>query len=104
MSKWAGNVGFAVNTEVKPGIFKDVIKDRQYKGDERRISRRLQGTDRLSENPVISNEVSIIADAFAYENFSSIKYVIWCGVKWKVTEILVERPRLSLTLGGEYND
>jgi hypothetical protein len=25
------------------------------------------------------------------------------GVKWKVTNIEVERPRLILTVGGEYN-
>ncbi len=103
MGKWAGEIGFAVNTEVKPGIFKDVITPRPYKGDERRVSRRLQGSDRISENPVISNEVSIVADAFAFENFQNIRYIGWHGDKWKVKTITVERPRLILEIGDVYN-
>ena len=64
MSKWAGNIGFATSTEVKPGIWKDVITDRAYKGDEHRISRRLQSADRLGENPVISNTSMIAFGTF----------------------------------------
>lgn len=103
MGKWAGQIGFGVQTEVKPGIFKEVITPRVYKGDEHRVSRRLQGDDRLSENPTISNEISIIADAFAFENFQNIRYIVWHGAKWKIKTITVERPRLVLEIGDVYN-
>ena len=103
MSKWAGNIGFATSTEVKPGILKDVITDRAYKGDEHRISRRLQSADRLGENPVISNEISIIADAFAFENFQNIRYIVWHGAKWKIKTLTVEAPRLMFEIGEVYN-
>ena len=103
MGKWAGNIWFAVNTEVKPGIWKDVVTPRPYRGDERRVSRRLQGADRLSENPTISNEISIIADAFAFENFQNIRCIAWHGAKWKIKTITVDHPRLTLEIGDVYN-
>ena len=103
MGKWAGKIGFSTCTEVKPGIWRDVITERAYKGDEHRISRRLQGTDRLSENPTISNELSIIADAFAFENFQNIRYIVWHGAKWKIKTITVDHPRLMLEIGDVYN-
>ena len=103
MGKWAGNIGFGIEAETKPGIVKSIITDRPYKGEERRVSRRLQGTDRIDENPIISNEISIIADAFAFENFQNIKYIVWHGARWKVKTITVDRPRLTLEIGEVYN-
>lgn len=103
MGKWAGEIGFAENKEVKPGIWRDVTIARRYKGDEHRVSRRLQGDDRLSENPMISNEISIVADAFAFENFQNIRYIVWHGAKWKIKTITVDRPRLTLEIGDVYN-
>ena len=41
--------------------------------------------------------------AFLYENSSTIRYVSWLGVRWKVTNIDIQRPRLILTLGEVYN-
>lgn len=103
MSKWAGNVGFAVTEEVRPGVWKNVITERPYKGDERRISRRLITSDTVIDSPAISNEISILADAFAFENFQMIKYIVWHNHKWKVKTITVDRPRLTLEIGDEYN-
>lgn len=103
MSKWAGKIGFAVSSEVRPGVWKDIIIERSYKGDERRISRRLVTSDSVVDSPTISNEISILADAFAFENFQMIRYIVWHNHKWKVKTITVESPRLTLEIGDEYN-
>ena len=57
----------------------------------------------FNDDIIISNEISIIADKFAYENFYAMKYVEYSGAKWKITNVEVQHPRLILTTGGIYN-
>ena len=101
--KFAGVVGYETLKEVRPSNWQSVIVERKYRGDISRCSRRLQSADKVNEDVVISNEIEILADAFAFENFSNIKYVVWMGTKWKVNTITVEPPRLILEIGGVYN-
>lgn len=103
MARYCGKVGFAIDTEVRPGVWKNKIVDRTYYGDSFRMSSRLQDSGNLNDNVTISNEISIVADPFANENFLSIRYAEFMGVKWKVTNIEIQRPRLLMTLGGVYN-
>lgn len=103
MNKFYGPVGFAVNTKTSPGVYEDVEIERSYYGDVIRNVRRLQSSGELNDNVVISNEISIVADPFANENFHSIRYVVYMNAKWKVTSIEEKYPRLILTLGGVYN-
>lgn len=103
MAKWFGKIGYAETVESKPGVWKEQITEREYFGDLLRNSRRLQSSSSLNDNVTISNEISILADQFAYQNFHSIRYAEFMGTKWKVSNIEVQYPRLILTLGDVYN-
>ena len=103
MAKFYGAIGFAVNTETSPGVWKDVITERNYKGDVLKISRREEQRESLNPNLTINNRISVIADAFANENIFAIRYITWMGSKWSITSVEVERPRLILTIGGVYH-
>ena len=103
MAKFFGNVGYAVYETTKPGITKEKIIERPYYGDVGRNLRRLRASENLHDDIELSNEVSIISDDFAEENIFNIRYVVWKGVKWKVTNAEVLRPRIILSLGGVYN-
>jgi hypothetical protein len=74
-----------------------------YYGELIRNTRRLQSSDQLNDNVSVANEVSIISDPFANENFHSMRYVEFMGAKWKITDVEVNYPRLILTIGGVYN-
>lgn len=102
-TKFYGKVAYAILTEVIPGKWKETIAEKQYRGDVVRVSRRLQTADKVNDDIRINNEIRILADAFAYQNFQNIRYLIWNGVKWKVESVTVDRPRLVLQIGGEYN-
>lgn len=102
-TKFYGIVSYAVLTEVRPGVWKEVITDKKYRGDVIRVSRRLQSADKINDDIRINNEIRILADAFAYQNFQNIRYIEWMGTKWKVESVTVDRPRLVLQIGGEYN-
>lgn len=101
--KWYGEIGFAETVETRPGIWEEQITKHNYYGNVIRNTRRLQSAN-LNDNVNVSNEISILADPYAYQNFHSIRYLEFMGSKWKVTNIEVEYPRLTLSLGGVYND
>jgi hypothetical protein len=103
MAKFYGAIGYAVTEETKPGVWMEKITERMYYGDLTRNTRKLQSTDQLNDNINVANEISIVADPFANENFHSMKYVEFMGAKWKVTSVEVQYPRLILTVGGVYN-
>ncbi len=104
MAKFFGKIGYGVSQETKPGVWKDVITEREYFGDLLRNTRRLESAAQVNDNINISNEISIVADPFAYENFHSMRYVEFMGAKWKVSNVEVQYPRLILTIGGVYNE
>lgn len=103
MAKFYGAVGYAVTEESTPGVWEERIVERMYYGELIRNTRRLQTTEHLNDDINISNEISILADPFAYANFHSLRYVDFMGAKWKVMSIEVQYPRLILTVGGVYN-
>ena len=103
MAKWQGEIGFAETVETKPGVWVEQITKRNYYGDVTRDSRRLQTADKLNDNVNISNQISIISDPYANENFHSMRYAFYMGTRWKITDIEVQYPRLNLTLGGVWN-
>lgn len=76
-----------------------------YFGDViRRASRLQSSSESENQNAICSNEISIIADAYAYEHFSDLVYVEWMRQKWSVTRVEVKHPRLIVTIGDVYND
>lgn len=103
MAKFYGKIGYSETKETTPGVWEPTITERNYYGDLVRNSRRLQSSENLNDDINISNEVSILADPFAYQNFHSMLYVEFMGAKWKVSNVEVQYPRLILTLGGLYN-
>jgi hypothetical protein len=103
MAKFYGVIGYAETKETSPGVWVEDITERKYYGDITKNSRRLNGGENLNDNLTVTNVISIMADAYAYENFFAIRYVEWMGARWKVSTVEVQRPRLILNLGGVYN-
>lgn len=103
MSKFYGKVGYVVTSEISPGVYAEQVTERFYYGDVIKRSTRWENSGNINDNIVVTNEVSIIADPYAYEHFSELRYIEFMGAKWKIASIQVERPRLTISLGGLYN-
>ena len=103
MAKFFGKIGYAETVETTPGVWEEKIAEREYFGDLIRNTRSLQSGEQLNDNINISNEISIVADPFAYENFHSMRYVEFMNAKWKISSVEVQYPRLILSVGGLYN-
>lgn len=103
MSKYYGKIGFATSTEVKPGIWEDAIYVRAYYGDVFRNIRLLQSSNNINDNINVANQISIVSDPFATQNFHAMRYIEYMGSKWKISNVEIQYPRLILTIGGLYN-
>ena len=105
MAKFYGPVGYADTEETRPGVWVDKIVEKMYFGDViRNTSRWSTSSESTNDDLNINNQISILADPYAYHNFHSMKYVEFMGTKWKITNVEVRYPRLILSVGGEYNE
>lgn len=103
MARFYGVVGYVLTEETVPGVWEEVVTERSYYGDVIKNTSRWQTTEHLNDDITVNNQISIVADPFAYNNFYNMKFVKWMGAAWKITNVEVQRPRLILTIGGVYN-
>lgn len=103
MNKWYGNVGYVETAEVEPGIWDEQETVRPYYGEFVKKSSKFQVSGEVNDDRDVSVELSIVADPYSDLHFRSIRYVEFGGAKWKVNTVEPRRPRLILSLGGEYN-
>lgn len=101
--KFYGNVGYRVDEEVRPSVWKPTITERPYYGDIIRLTRRISSSDKINADITIENQISIVSDPFALEHFQNIIYVWWMGTTFVVSRVEVQFPRLILTIGDIYN-
>lgn len=103
MAKWHGRIGYAESIEVEAGVWEQQIKELPYSGDSIRNTRMLQNSGGVNDNINIGNQISIVSDPYADQNFHLMLYVEFMGTLWKITNVDVQYPRLILTIGGVYN-
>lgn len=101
--KWFGKIGFAKSIETVPGVWENSITERDYYGEVYRQSRRWERSNTRNDNLNISNQISIVADQFAQENLSNMRYLEFMGNLWEITDIEIVHPRMTLSIGGVYN-
>lgn len=105
MTRFSGKVGYGESQEVPPdsGIIVYVITEYPYFGDVTRNTRAMRDSETLNSDISVGNSISIVADAYARQNFMKIKYVWWNGHPWKVSNVEVQDRRLLLSLDDIYN-
>ena len=105
MARYYGTIGFVLDhVKTAPGVWNEVVVKRNYYGDvmKRRVS--WEKGESINDDVKINNQISILADEFAERNAYAMKWIEWKGVRWKVTSIEFERPRMILTIGDVYKD
>lgn len=103
MSKFRGKIGFFTGEliESSPGVYREEINERYYRGDVTKVSRRV-AKEGIHGDISVNHQISIVGDAYALGMFYNIRYVEWQGVKWLVNTIEVSRPRIILYIGSEF--
>lgn len=107
-NKYRGKIGFVKSEKTtdpnRPGkAMPKVVVERNYYINVLSVTRRRDTPDQINDEFKITNRLSILMDPFVRENFRTIAYVEYLGVKWKVESAEIQYPRLILNIGGEYN-
>lgn len=103
MAKFYGKVGFVVTEETAPDVYTEKPIARYYMGDVIRNIKKATTGEGINNNLDINNQISIIADQFAFSHFFAMRYVEWMGAYWNVQSVEVQSPRLIISIGGVYN-
>lgn len=105
MNQWYGKIGFNVGErESSPGVWTSEIEEREYYGEILRVSRRFQtASDKVTDDVSVNNQISILMDPYIQNHLGSIVWVDFMGYKWKVSDVEVAYPRLTLSVGVLYN-
>lgn len=102
--KFHGLIGFWFGTcEVRPGVYRSKIEEKEYFGEILQNFRDWQGAEKQNEDLTISYRITIISDLYLQQNISSVRYIVWMNTKWKVTKIEMGYPTITLHIGGVYN-
>ena len=106
MAKFCGFIGFANCSETYEGsgIWTNTIEEKKYFGTICKNYMQNQSTEYVNDDLVFNNDIIILADPYAKNNFTKMKYVVMFGEKWKITSIEVMFPNLKLKIGGVYNE
>ena len=105
MAKFYGKIGFEEQTNPAPGVWKPSMTELPYSGDVIKNTNRWAPTpESTNDNLNVNNQISILSDMFANQNFQKMRYVEFMGELWKITNVDASQyPRLILTMGGVYN-
>ena len=103
MARFSGKIGYITHVETSPGIWTEDIVERQYYGDLLKHSRKWSKSESVNDNIIFSQSISIVADPYLYDNFQNMRYVIYRGIKWKITDFEIDRPRVRISMGEEYH-
>jgi hypothetical protein len=103
MSRYAGLVGYVTQEENVPGVWSSVDKSVMMKGDLIRQSSSVQNGDKVNSDVTLNHRVSLLGDAYAFNNYFNLKWIELNGQKWEVSSIELQRPRIIVTVGGVWN-
>lgn len=104
MAKYHGMIGFSEEYESVPGIVSERITEREFFGEvlDNRFTIR-DSSETPNDELTLNKRISVIANTYAIENMHLMRYATYMGVKWKITSIDPQYPRLILSMGGVYN-
>lgn len=103
--KFAGKVGFWIDdAENAPSVYEPKIVEKPYVGNVTRNYRRnQQDGGQQNKNLTLNNQIDILADTYLNQNYQTVRYIVWNGVKWEVTSVEVDYPRIKMEIGGVYS-
>jgi hypothetical protein len=103
MARTYATVAFTEQVESSPGVWKNKITTRHYAGKIVRDQDYIQDSQISFDNIKNGNSLSLIYDQYMIDHSFDILYAMWNNIKFSITSITIEKPRMILQLGGVYN-
>ncbi len=101
--RYSGKFGYAVTTEIAPGVWEDVITEIDKLGDVVQSTETFALADSVLPQYRTTTSVSVLSDGVLKENYTDLRYVTYAGQRWTIGSIVVQPPRLIIYIGEVYN-
>lgn len=101
--RYSGKVGYAVQTEVSPGVWEDTITERAKLGTVIQRTEALDSGDSVLPQYRTTTSVSVLCDGVLKENYDNLRYVSYMGKNWTISSAVMQWPQLVLYIGEVYN-
>lgn len=103
MAKFSGLVGYGSQVETYPGVWETGEKEILMRGDLIRQNANIVN-ENVNDDIQLKNRISLIGNAYAFDNWFNMKWIMLEGKKWKIQSVEVQRPRLIVEIGGLWID
>ena len=102
--KCSGKIGYARTEETSPGVYQEIITEKQYYGDLVRSNAQIIDSSTINSSVKLNNNISVLCNNYMTENLGCIRYLTFKKSKWKISSIEVNDNRRIFTLGDLYNE
>lgn len=94
---------------IPTGVYKSKIIEIMIYGDILQVSQQYTSSDKINKDVTLNNRYSFVASSDILYLMSSLTpkasiYLDLNGVKWSVTDIRINTPRITLDIGGIFNE
>lgn len=96
-------VGFTDQVEVALDVWEDGITEKHMRGDILRSYAYYANVDKINENTNLGHRISLVGNKYLLEKYMQMKYLTLHGVRWEISTVELQTPRVIVTLGGKYN-
>lgn len=104
MAKFSGKIGFSSQVEKDPGVWVEEIIERTVVGEVVKNYTKLRQGESGNTKLDINDEFRIVSSEAIRRDLSSMRYLTWKGVKWRITSIDPSTyPHITIQVGGVYN-
>ena len=102
--KCSAKIGYARTVETSPGVYEEIIIEKQYYGDVVRNTAQIIDSNTINSSIKLNNSISVLCNNYMSDNLGCIRYLTFKKSKWKVSSIEIKDNRIIFTLGDLYNE
>lgn len=101
--RYSGKIGYATKVETAPGVWEDVITEREHVGEVIQRTERLDQANSVIPSYRTTTSFSVLSDGVLKERYSDVRYISWKGIRWSVSSVIHKFPRMEMFVAEEYN-
>lgn len=101
--RYSGKLGISQPTEVRPGIWEDVVTEVDKFGTLRQTTTVLRGDGNVLPEYTTTTSIVVPALGVGQLDNSVIRYITYKGKRWQIESIVDEPPMIVIFIGDKYN-
>jgi hypothetical protein len=101
--RYSGKLGLVEQTEVRPGIWEEVVTEVPALGTIRQTTAVLSGESNVLPEYTTTTSIVVPARGVGQLDNSNIRYITYKGTRWQIRSVVDEPPMIVVYMGEKYN-